>query len=65
MLRTTNSLGILLIHNHPSGCLDPSHEDVEFTAAIKRASEICGIELYDHLIFTDDGYTSLRERGLI
>lgn len=58
-------LGFILAHNHPSGCLDPSSEDVEFTAAVKRAGELMGIELYDHLIVTDRGYTSFRERGLL
>ena len=59
------ALGFILAHNHPSGCPDPSGEDVEFTQAIRRAGEMMGIELYDHLIVTRDGYTSLRERGLL
>ncbi len=59
------ALGFILAHNHPSGCPDPSTEDVEFTAAIRRASELFGIELYDHLIVTGAGFTSLRERGLL
>jgi DNA repair protein RadC len=59
------ALAFILAHNHPSGCPDPSTEDVEFTAAIRRASELFGIELYDHLIVTADGFTSLRERGLL
>lgn len=59
------ALGFILAHNHPSGCLDPSPEDVEFTQSIRRAGEIMGIELYDHLIVTRHGYTSLRERGLL
>jgi len=61
----SNALGLVLIHNHPSGELDPSPEDIEFTRAIQRACELIGIELYDHLIVTDDGFTSFRERGLI
>ena len=61
----SNALGILLAHNHPSGILEPSAEDVEFTRAVARAGEIIGIELYDHVIVTDTGYTSLRERGLL
>jgi DNA repair protein RadC len=61
----SNALGIILGHNHPSGCLEPSTEDVEFTRAIGRAGEIMGVELYDHVIVTDGGYTSLRERGLL
>ncbi len=60
-----NALGITLAHNHPSGNLEPSAEDIEFTKTVARAGEILGIELYDHIIITDRGYTSLRERGLI
>ena len=59
------ALGFILAHNHPSGCLDPSPEDVEFTQSIRRAGDLLGIELYDHLIVTRTGYTSLRERGLL
>ena len=61
----SNALGLVLIHNHPSGELEPSPEDIEFTRAIQRACELVGIELYDHLIVTDDGFTSFRERGLL
>jgi DNA repair protein RadC len=59
------ALGFILAHNHPSGCLEPSGEDVEFTRAVQRAGELMGIELYDHLIVARGGYTSLRERGLL
>jgi DNA repair protein RadC len=59
------ALGFILAHNHPSGCLEPSPEDVEFTQAVRRAGELMGIELYDHLIIGRGGYTSLRERGLL
>ena len=59
------ALGFILAHNHPSGCLEPSSEDVEFTRAVRRAGELMGIELYDHLIIGRGGYTSLRERGLL
>ena len=61
----SNSLGLVLIHNHPSSELEPSPEDLEFTRAVQRACEPVGIELYDHLIVTDDGFTSFRERGLL
>lgn len=59
------ALGFILAHNHPSGCLEPSAEDVEFTRAVRQAGELLGIELYDHLIIARGGYTSLRERGLL
>jgi len=61
----TNALGIILGHNHPSGCLEPSPEDLEFTRAVRRAGEIIGVELYDHVIITDRGYASMRERGML
>lgn len=59
-----SAVGVILAHNHPSGCLEPSHEDVEFTRGVQRAGAILGIELYDHLIVAGSGYTSLRERGV-
>jgi len=57
--------GFILAHNHPSGSLEPSTEDLEFTRAVARAAELLGIELYDHLIVARGGYTSLRERGML
>ena len=59
------AFGFILAHNHPSGSLDPSDEDIAFSRAVQRAAEIIGIELYDHLIVTANGYTSLRERGAL
>lgn len=61
----TLALGFILAHNHPSGCADPSPQDVEFTRSIRQAAELIGFELYDHLIVTRGGYTSFRERGLL
>ncbi len=57
--------GFILAHNHPSGCVEPSEEDVEFTRSVQRAGELMGIELYDHVIVSENGYTSLRERGVL
>jgi DNA repair protein RadC len=59
------ALGFILVHNHPSGCLEPSQEDVEFTQVVRRAGEMMGIELYDHLIVAASGFSSFRERGLL
>jgi len=60
-----SALGFILCHNHPSGGLEPSPEDLEFTAAVKRAGELMGIEIYDHLVVAAAGFTSMRERGLV
>lgn len=61
----SNSLGLILVHNHPSGVLDPSPEDIEFTHAVQKACELVGVEFHDHLIVSDGGFTSMRERGLL
>jgi len=59
------ALGFILAHNHPSGSVEPSPEDLEFTRSVRRAGELMGIELYDHLIVTKNSFCSLRERGLL
>lgn len=41
---------IIVAHNHPSGQLEPSPEDVTLTERLKEASEIIGIELLDHIV---------------
>lgn len=61
----SNSLGLILCHNHPSGSLEASTEDVEFTNAVAKACQTLGLELYDHLILSDKGFSSMREKGLI
>ena len=60
-----HALGFILAHNHPSGNLTPSRDDVEFTRAMRRASELMGVDLYDHIIIGAGGFVSLKERGLI
>ncbi len=57
--------GFILAHNHPSGGLDPSPEDLEFTRSVQRAGELMGIEMYDHVIVSVSGHTSLREMGML
>ncbi|HET6372991.1 MAG TPA: JAB domain-containing protein [Candidatus Polarisedimenticolia bacterium] len=55
----------VIAHNHPSGSLRPSQDDLDFTRKLISASRLVGIELKDHLIVSRNGYTSLRESGLI
>ena len=59
------ALGFVLVHNHPSGSLTPSVDDVEFTRSVRRAGEMIGIELYDNLIVSARGFVSLKEKGLL
>jgi len=58
------SSSIILAHNHPSGELKPSNEDIGITNKIKKAAEAVDIKLLDHLIITKDGYYSFSDEGL-
>jgi len=49
---------IIIAHNHPSGGTQPSKEDEETTERIKKAGEILGITMLDHVIITKDSYYS-------
>ena len=56
---------IVCAHNHPSGNTDPSPEDRELTRRLKDSGELLGIPLLDHVIFTQNGYYSFLEKGMI
>lgn len=56
---------IILAHNHPSGDLKPSDEDVEITKDLVVAGKIIGIEVLDHIIVSKSGFFSFREEKLI
>ena len=56
---------IAIAHNHPSGNLEPSDDDKDVTIRIRKAGELLGIRLLDHLIISDDGYFSFLEHGLL
>lgn len=54
---------IIVAHNHPSGGVNPSKEDVEITGQLKSAGEILGIKLLDHIIFNQKTYYSFLEHN--
>lgn len=54
---------IMLFHNHPSGNLSPSPQDLSLTRKIKEACQIFTINLLDHLIISDNGYYSFNMHG--
>ncbi len=56
---------IIIAHNHPSGNLEASPEDVALTRRLEEAAKIFGIELLDHIIVTKDKHFSLKEQNLI
>ena len=59
------AVGIVLMHNHPSGEPWPSEEDILLTKRIKNAGELIGIELLDHIVIGNNCYVSLAEEGLL
>ena len=63
----SNASAVLLIHNHPSGILEPSKEDIDLTERMVSAGKILGIDVLDHLIIgtKEKAYTSLRELGVM
>ena len=56
---------IIIAHNHPSGEVTPSEDDLVITKRLVKAGEILGIELIDHLVVTATGFTSFKKKGLI
>ncbi len=56
---------VVLIHNHPSGDARPSEEDIAVTGRLRRAAELIGITILDHLVIGDTEFTSLREQGVL
>ena len=54
---------VIVAHNHPSGNLRPSQDDLVITSQLKEAGSILGIRLLDHLIFNEQGYYSMMEKG--
>ncbi len=59
------AVGIIIIHNHPSGDPTPSHEDVLLTERVHEAGELLEIHLLDHIIIGDRRYASFSEEGLL
>jgi DNA repair protein RadC len=59
-----NATNIIVAHNHPSGKLIPSSNDIDITQKIKSAGKILDISLLDHIIITAKGYYSFTEEGL-
>ena len=55
---------VIFAHNHPSGSLEPSDEDIAVTKRLKDAGKLIGIEVLDHVIVTAEGYKSLKEQNL-
>lgn len=60
-----NAASVILAHNHPSGSLVASDEDISLTKRMVQAGKLLGIEVLDHVIISGEGYTSLKEKQLM
>lgn len=57
----SNAFSIVLAHNHPSGSITASPDDIQTTKQLVHAGKIMGVTVLDHLIVTDTGVYSIRE----
>jgi DNA repair protein RadC len=57
--------GLILCHNHPSGQCKPSTQDQALTKDIKEFAKLIDMKLLDHVIFTDNGYFSFADEGIL
>ena len=60
-LNCAGTTSIILSHNHPSGNLNPSNADIEMTKKIKAGGLLLDIQLLDHIIYTEEGFYSMRD----
>ena len=56
---------VILVHNHPSGCANPSRADELLTQTLKQALALVDVRVLDHLIVTRSSVLSFAERGLL
>ncbi len=63
LLQNANKL--IIAHNHPSGNINPSHQDKELTNKLKEAAGYMDIQLLDHLIIAGTNYLSMADEGMI
>ena len=59
------AVGVIVMHNHPSGNPTPSQQDIELTKRLAQAGNLLEIRLVDHLIIGDLCYTSMKEAGYL
>ena len=60
-----HATALILVHNHPSGRIQPSPEDREITRRIQSACQTVGIKVLDHIIVGDNQFFSFNEHGLL
>ena len=61
----THAKAIILVHNHPSGNVNPSMADKDITKKMKQAAEYLELTILDHIIITKDAYFSFADEGVL
>lgn len=59
------AIGLILVHNHPSGTLKPSEADKAITQKLKTAAQTLDVKVLDHLIITETNYFSFADESLL
>lgn len=57
--------GVIFIHNHPSGNVKASRQDITLTEKLKAGLKLLDVNLTDSIILTEDGYMSMVDEGII
>ena len=60
-----SAAAVIFVHNHPSGDIKPSQEDILLTRRLIQAGDVLGIKVLDHVIVGDSGHFSFRDSGLM
>lgn len=61
----SNANSIIIAHNHPSGEVEPSNEDIAITKRLIKCGELLGINVLDHIIVGEGVYYSFKENFMI
>lgn len=61
----SNATNVIIAHNHPSGNIEPSLEDIRLTKHILESLSYIGVNLLDHIIVSGENYCSLKQKGTI
>ena len=60
-----SAASVIMAHNHPSGDVSPSKDDIDLTRRLVDAGRIMGIDVLDHIVIAADDFVSFKERGLL
>lgn len=60
----SSSASLIIVHNHPSGQLTPSADDIRFTEHVIAAGQLMDIAILDHIILGNGNWLSMREKGI-